>query len=228
VGSNQAPVILATTDGGHRWGTQAFPVAPGLSKLGEVEAVDCPTITTCWAIAGMGSEETTPVIVATVDGGKRWSLQSFPDDDMVSEYGGFFGLSCPTVRDCEVVGYAQQDNDGPSSVVLATSDGGRKWVAQTLPSTTELATGYLTAVSCPSATTCFATGVVGSDSYVTSPVTVVTTDGGDVWTALPSLSMPARFDGLVCVKTTRCWEAGGYVSNSDNSGSTGPLILRSS
>lgn len=144
------------------------------------------------------------------------------------------GISCaPGTSDCWVVG-ARFGLDGN---VLSSTNGGLSWTSQTmnLPSgTSNLPSGVpagingIRAISCPSATTCFAGGSVASGSAGTFyPAMVETANGGSSWTPL---SLPTSIEtsgsgleigGVSCPDTTHCFAVGGVPP--DSSGS--PIVV---
>jgi photosystem II stability/assembly factor-like uncharacterized protein len=236
----QTAGVVATTDGGGTWGTQVLP-----SGVLLLDGVSCPTPTNCWA-TGVDSNTGFAVIVATTDGGSSWATQTVPsfngEIDSI-----LYDVSCPTSTDCWAVGFGDSISPppvGPSgssyelALVVATTDGGRTWSAQTLPSSYssgddgEIFSGidYLDGVSCPTSTDCWAAGF-GSDGI---GAVAVTTDGGSTWSnqILPSSSSGGIFNGIVwlggvsCPTSTDCWVAGlnsfefGVVVATTDGGST--------
>jgi photosystem II stability/assembly factor-like uncharacterized protein len=130
--------FVSTGDGTWVWQN---PLPQGNTLHG----VSCPTATTCFAVGGRsGYNFRVSTILATTDGGGKWSPQSSGTHYLL------WGVSCPTATICFAVG-----PDG----ILATTDGGGIWYAQSFD-------GYLSGVSCPAATTCFAVG--GYDILVTT------------------------------------------------------------
>jgi photosystem II stability/assembly factor-like uncharacterized protein len=110
----------------------------------------------------------------------------------------FGGVSCPNRSDCWVVGTSQ----GGDGAVFATSDGGRSWSAQTLPS----GVTSLDGISCPTANNCWATGVVGG-----SPAILMTNDGGGRWTDQTfSNTAVTQLNGISCPpgQAQDCWAVG--------------------
>ncbi|MGH9078060.1 MAG: WD40/YVTN/BNR-like repeat-containing protein [Acidimicrobiales bacterium] len=155
-------MIVATTDGGATW--TAEPAPAGIDLAG----VSCPAVADCTAV---GATATGPAIVSTTDGGAVWAPQAPP--------AGTYALgsvSCPSVTTCTAVGESVAGGQGVvalSGVVVATTDGGATWVAQTLPSDT-LGVG---SVSCSSSADCTAVGLtrLGVGQILASD------DGGATW-----------------------------------------------
>ncbi len=116
-------------------------------------------------------------------------------------------VDCPSASICFAVGTSAEGTGG----LLATSDGGKTWEAQTLPA----GIGSLTGVSCASTSDCWAVGLAPSTA---SPVAVGTTDGGRIWTAATVPAGVSALLGVDCPTTSDCWAVGYDVSSSTSYG----------
>jgi hypothetical protein len=153
-------------------------------------------------VAGPNSSATSPatVIVATKDGGMKWTPQPVPGSAIPQ----LSGISCPTVRACIAVG-----TNGASAVTYTTSDGGKVWA----PAGALTGALDMPSVQCASASDC--TAVVSSGS---SFATARTTDFGQTWQSEGSL--PSGFSGdgdLWCSAAGTCLVAG-YVPTTAGQG----------
>jgi photosystem II stability/assembly factor-like uncharacterized protein len=198
--------VFFSTNGGSSWTAEPNGMLSGEAGL---NGVSCPSITTCFAVGDKGA------ITKTSNGGVTWkSLQTSVTDD----FGNLAGVSCPAEGTCFAVGNAilattnggatwnKQFSGAPqaiscathsdciavgSNLVLATSNGGASWAPQKLPTL-----AGLSAVSCPSASDCFAGGTV----------MLATTNGGSTWT------QQAFFGGTVlgisCASAKTCVAVG--------------------
>ncbi|HEY4927923.1 MAG TPA: fibronectin type III domain-containing protein, partial [Acidimicrobiales bacterium] len=188
VSSTGPATALVTTDGGATWTSQTLPVAQGT-----LDGISCATTTTCEAVGGN-------VVLATTDGGAVWVNQNVP-----AGVSSLSGVSCVSATTCEAVGYNYNTVTSTSTgVVLATTDGGGTWVAQTTPA----GTGTLTGVSCATATACEAVGATTSFG----PTILATTNGGTTWTTQSVPSGVFSLAGISCVSTTTCEAVGGALS----------------
>jgi photosystem II stability/assembly factor-like uncharacterized protein len=118
------PAGAATPPGKHK-----IPSQPPAA----LEAVACPTTTTCIIVGGAGG------ISVSHDRGRKRSTVTVPTKHYL------FGVSCPTPTSCVVVGDA--------GTALVTTDGGRMW--------TQHKTGVdlpLSGVDCPDSRYCVAVG----------------------------------------------------------------------
>jgi hypothetical protein len=120
---------------------------------GGLNAVSCTSQGACTAV---GSYVSAAGTVALAEGwnGTAWKVQSTPDpaggsDDTLS------GVSCGAAGACLAVGgYYSGDGDSP----LAETWNGTTWALQSVPLPTGALAGYLTGVSCTSASACTAVG----------------------------------------------------------------------
>ncbi len=164
---------------------------------GVLSAVSCATAARCWAVGSAGPDPTpvpATVIVATTDGGAKWSGQEVPTALGPS----LSGVSCPTATTCLAVG---SDAAG-SDLVLTTSDGGAVWSQAAAPVN---ATG-MPAVTCLGIQMCIAIVTNGTSLWSSR-----STDFGTTWQQ--EADLPASFGGatgLECDASGTCLVAG-YV-----------------
>ncbi len=205
---------VRTTDGGTRWVSEALPAG-----VTGVETVACPSTLVCEAVDG-------DLAFRTTDGGKTWVSETLPSGSGQAE-----AIACPSTSACEAVGETSTavavtlfacpstsacpvldaSSKGPGAVALRTSDGGRRWVSKTLPSTSGK---LLNAVACPTTSICEAIGwTPGSEvTNASSGSTVVvfrTTDEGASWrsqTVPPGL---LALSSIACPSPSSC-DAVGY------------------
>jgi photosystem II stability/assembly factor-like uncharacterized protein len=175
--------VLRTTNGGHTWLVQKLP--PGAT----VDAISCPTVLVCEAVAESGALRTT-------NGGAAWVLQKVP----TVAY-NLSGIACPRVTKCEAFGWTSGFN--PVGVVIGTSNGGATWRSQHIPTKQSPA-----AISCPSSTTC---EIALSAPFFGGPATgqaLRTTDGGLTW-QLQSIVDGVVASGISCPALNTCEAVGG-------------------
>ena len=205
---------VRTTDGGTRWVSEALPAG-----VTGVETVACPSTLVCEAVDG-------DLAFRTTDGGKTWVSETLPSGSGQAE-----AIACPSTSVCEAVGETSTavavtlfacpstsacpvldaSSKGPGAVALRTTDGGRRWVSKTLPSTSGK---LLNGVACPTTSICEAIGwTPGSEvTNASSGSTVVvfrTTDEGASWrsqTVPPGL---LALSSIACPSPSSC-DAVGY------------------
>ena len=190
-----------STNGGETWRWSRLP--RGVSPF---SSVACPTTTTCVATLGAN----TLKILRTTDGGAIWKTQYAQPNS-----GSFSGVSCGSTTECIAVG-GTYDNGYSFGVSAVSSDAGATW--KITSNSGDLGLG-LDAVSCTTAMTCFAAGVVG----LTGPGTTITgifetVDGGNDWTARAAPANSIFTDTAITCGGSRCEELA--TSNA----SFGPLV----
>jgi photosystem II stability/assembly factor-like uncharacterized protein len=169
---------------------------------GPLNAVTCPSSTSCYAVGGGSGTGGSASIIASTDGGSTWSLTYSAPDSLLKT------VACSDATRCIAVGAT----DGyKHALAVYTIDGGRQWARGALPGTVS----FLSSVACPSATSCLA---VGNHTVLRS------TDGGGAWTTAP---VPAGLNGittLACPASTVCFAAG---SGSGPQSSSPSIVARS-
>ena len=167
-------IIFGTTDGGRQWHRQNLP-----AEVDEVDAIACPSATTCEVLAAVKS---SGVALRTTNGGHNWAVQKLPPG------AGAGAIACPTVRVCEAVG---------ANGALRTTNGGRSWALQHVP-----AVAYqLVGIACRRAPNCEAVG--WSSGFKPVGVIIGTGDGGATWRSqhLPTEQPPAA---ISCPSLNTC------------------------
>jgi photosystem II stability/assembly factor-like uncharacterized protein len=196
--------ILATTDGGTTWTSQT-DFAGGVRPNGQLDAIACPTVTTCEAVTG-GTEN----LVTTSDGGAIWTAGVVATGKVP-----LAGIACPTVSDCVAVA-GDNGNQGagavPGALVLSTTDGGTTWAGDPLP--VELA--GLFGVSCATTADCEAVGLSSSGEAAL----VGTTSGGTTWSTQTLPVGLGQLFGVSCPSAADCYTVG-YDSNIYTGGNSG-------
>ena len=211
--NSNSGAILATTNSGSTWTTQTVP-----SGTYYLKAIACPSTTTCYAVGENSSGSGGAIILATTNSGSTWTTQTVPSG---TEF--LYGIACPSATTCYAVGaiviyYGSSAFD--YGYILATTNSGSTWSAQTVPS----GTSYLTAIACPSTTTCYA---VGENSSYDGGTILATTNSGSTWSAQTVPSGTRFLNGIACTSTSTCYAVGqnssldgGIIFTTTNSGST--------
>ena len=155
--SNRSPLLLATSDGGRVWTERT--TSKGVAQL---DGISCANGTDCWAVEQSPTDKAT--VIATSDGGESWTKEHTPALEVAM--GVSFGISCPSRKDCVVVGEG----------ALITSNGGSTWKEHPVP-------GELNVLACTSTHQCVA--VENSTSAIPaheSSAIATSSDGGANWT----------------------------------------------
>jgi hypothetical protein len=168
-------VISITGDGGQTWQSQL------VSAL-DVTGISCPSTQDCVAVGQNSSFQ-----VFSPDGGTTWTVSTLATGTQI--VGGnapaINAISCSDTLRCVAVGeYLPSENVTYETPVLATSDGGTTWSSQASnPNDADLQ-----AVTCVTASSCWAVGFTSKGSVIIHTVT-----GGvaspTVWAVTPAQSL---------------------------------------
>jgi photosystem II stability/assembly factor-like uncharacterized protein len=238
--------IIYTTNGGTSWTggtlTGTLPTPPG-TRIGPdigFTDVSCGSTSSCVAMSGLiaaapTSYELQTHIFQTTDGGAKWK----DIDPTFTAYKGVYhdptfasgnALDCMSATRCVAVG-----GFGPSSAAsILTTNGGRTWTAVGMPSAAPLPTGDTAAgnaITCPSASVCYAVGAAGKGKGLFTSSTVIplawkSTNGGASWQGV-SISSVASSGGLLsvsCPSTASCTAVGNGLTLT---GTVGPELFLS-
>ena len=166
--------VIGTTDGGTTWNLQTL-------STGNLVSISCVP-TACYAVTNVSS------FIKTTDG-INWSSPAG-----VGVATGLTGISCATASVC----FATDADSSGQNLVYVTTDGGVTWtISFNLASDSQAGiSAPFGAITCPSATTCFAVG--GSGLIAT------TTDGGANWRTDNS-SSNVTLTGVSCPDTNTCY-----------------------
>lgn len=200
-GPGQQQLILATTNAGVTWTSEPLPSSLAGVVLRTLRFADAQH---GWA-GGMYADDTGkhPVLLATVDGGKSWSMQGLPAGVSIGEIDSL-SLSSNTL------GWAGGNTD-VAPFVISTKDGGSTWVSQALPSSFTT----LNAVT-SLGTNAWAVGsTTSTDASVASPA--LKSSNGGAW---QPESVPS---GLQLLNIAFSGTASGWAVAIDNTGATSVL-----
>ena len=163
-------------------------------------AVACANRSKCFAVGASGTTgpRFTPLI-------ERWTGRSFvvtraPE---ISET-ELSGISCGSPRFCVAVGRSGE----PSSTTFVEVWDGRIWTRQVVPSPASGGNGdLLNAVSCSSANSCIAVGLVGAGTSAEAPLVEQWARGK--WSVLETPNPGgAGLYSVACPVATDCWAVG--------------------
>jgi photosystem II stability/assembly factor-like uncharacterized protein len=185
--------LLVSSDGGWHWDVEPMPLDAQTASPG---GLACPTTTECilgvgQALAGHG------YVVRTDDTGGTWTTESLPDPNFDPGT-----ISCPSATDCWMVGgYANGEIPTDDDTVLATTDGGVTWTADTLP----VDVFQTLSISCPTTSNCWLTAT----ALDSTTAIYATNDGGTTWNL--QTSVPESVAGprsISCATNTTCTATG--------------------
>ena len=192
--------VVTTSDGGATWNQLPLPTL--FNNSDHLAAVSCVTASSCWSASEDG------IMLKTYNGGGNWNRQSLPP-----QVNRFTSLSCVDENHCWAA------SQGSPNVVLRTTDGGNSWV-----SSAPLNSGTAQDVSCPTVSSCWASGSVdtatASHYLVPQPAIFRSSDGGASWSIVQvyGTNEGGILNGMSCATISYCAAAGA------NNGAT-PMLL---
>jgi hypothetical protein len=224
--SNGSGAVFYSTNTGGTWAS--VPGASSFASVTNVLAIACPSALICYAV---GSSDTgTAVVEVTGNGGSTWTSDTLPVGLL-----GMTAVTCTSTTACYAAG-STSSGAGSVAVVLATVNGGTSWSQQYEEAGSADASSEITALSCPTASTCYAAGSL-SDDLGSFATTAATADAGAIWNQVFAES-GAIFAGLACPSASTCYVSGssptglptvvetsdGFVAASDESIPTVPAL----
>ena len=172
---DEAPIILATSNGGLTWKAER---ATARRVYGGLYAVSFVGSRHGWAVGGDGGEQVgQPVILSTADGGQVWRRDKLPSAEKSAFLGGvdFASTRLGWAVGCVCRGFA---NGSPvyRPNILVTRNGGRTWGAQNASSAGSR--GNLSSIAVVGTRHCWAVGAVTNASGHEWPRIIATSNGG--------------------------------------------------
>ena len=204
---------LAYTWNGSTWSIANTPALPTGSTSGSLGGVSCPSASFCMAVGGYYTSSGGGGQLAYTWNGSAWSVVTVPALPAGDADPSFDGVSCPSAGFCMAVGSYYTSSGGGG--LFADTWNGSAWSAVTVPALPTGASGSLTGVSCPIASSCMAVG-----SYYSSSAGGQLTDtwNGSTWSAVATPALPTgasgSLTGVSCPIASSCMAVGSYYSSS--------------
>jgi|GEM_PF-620052 hypothetical protein len=185
VGSAGAPngaAVVATTNGGISWVTQAIP-----PTVGFLSDIACSDQKRCTAVGqATPTSDGQAVIIGTVDGGSVWSQEPTPPGIL-----DLTAVACRSDGRCVAIG-----STAAGVVALASATTGSAWSQEgSLPANTTGATD----ISCSDDQTCWVTAHTAIDLDHVSGTVALSVDGGASWSALTMPPGIGYLNGISCL-----------------------------
>lgn len=164
-------------------------------------AVSCPTATQCLATGLVATSETRSVAVIDQLSNGTWA--SSPTPVLTKE--NLSGIDCPSAASCEAVGSIMTPSgDAP----FAMHYNGRIWTRVSVPTPLSFGANYLSAVTCPSTTSCWAVG--GKEGATSLGRELIEHYNGRSWSivASPGPADDSLLSSVSCTSASSCWAVG--------------------
>jgi hypothetical protein len=207
---------LAETFDGTAWAVVASPNVVG-SEANELTGVSCSSDSSCVAVGYYGASDETDHAFAETFNGTTWSLATVPEPSGAAD-SYLYGVSSTGGGTYMAVGYSYDSTTGQA---LAETFDGTTWSIATSADAASSLGDELNAVSCTSASACFAVGNYFSTALGTTDTLAETWDGAD-WTIATSANNASTSEGNVlnavsCTSATSCVAVGdSYNYNQDD------------
>ena len=207
---------LAEKWNGTAWRTIAVKLPAGATG-GALGRISCVSATHCVAVGFFDKGAGNQFALADTWNGRSWTPSQPPAPG--GENTSLAGVSCKSATACVAVGaYTRNTSGGPTGAPLAETWNGRKWTEARPPAPGAIISG-LDSVSCTSAASCIATGIV-----LTNTVSAVLIESwnGRTWSRMKAAALPATTLGelttVSCPAAKSC-AAVGYASSPKGLGS---------
>ncbi len=158
------------------------------------------TLTPAVLTAVGGLTNSLPLLVASVDGGVTWGVQSVKG---TPANGNYTGTSCTGSGSTAICTAAGQNYVTIAPMLAVSTNGGASWAIQ--PVTGAPADGAYFSTSCTGSGSTAICTAVGLGLSSTSPLLAVSTNGGMAWAVKPITGVPA--DGEI-LSSTSCTGSG--------------------
>src|SRR5205085_509866 len=136
--SAQVGSAVLTNNGGRSWSLLKMPsvvFSKPVNTNTVLQGISCASASRCIAVGFQG------IVIATKDGGSKWTAQSSGPTQVSGTTSLLRGVSCPHASTCYAV--------GDSGTVIKTTNGGTIWAPQSSGTTASLR-----AVACYKASAC--------------------------------------------------------------------------
>jgi hypothetical protein len=207
--SGNTLATLAERWDGRRWRIEATP--SGARPRGLV-AVACTSASICTAVGNSGA-----LNLAERRKRGRWNVQPTPTR-VGAQSSQLNGLACASSSACTAVGNRADLTGNPLGTMAERWDGTR-WSIQPTPNPAGARGSLLTAVACPSASSCIAVGFA-TNSPGTPAATLAERWDGTRWSVLPTPNPPGGggsiLGSVACPSITACIAVGGATDNAGN------------
>ena len=178
----------STSNGGANWNSLPLPVHPAgkNSHIDGVRAISCPSTTTCVAVGQWSSGWFGGYVMATRDGGKKWTFDPVP-----AGLASLNGVWCSPQLQCVAVGNAAihyPHGEGTGNGVVLTGSAFGTWHRRTVPK----GSYELSGVTCVSSD-CVGVGITADYS----DEVIVSANRGVTWSS--ETVPPGENNGLAAV-----------------------------
>ncbi|MGA2928769.1 MAG: hypothetical protein ABSG43_22820, partial [Solirubrobacteraceae bacterium] len=210
---------LAERWNGTRWSIQTVP-APGAMAGATLNAVSCPSSTTCTAVGFSYDDNGTDHTLADEWNGSGWSVQT-SQNPAGANGSSLNSVSCPSTTACTAVGNYYPNSGGVAS--LAERWNGTTWALQSSPNRGGTDFSQLEGTSCTSSSDCritvgFSTYLADGGFFFSNGLYATLGEGwnGTSWsiqsTLNPQGAANSELRGVRCAGSTTCTAVGCFIN----------------
>jgi len=197
-----------------RWNGTSWTIVPSpntsASQRNYLNAVTCLTGSDCWAVGYYLAGSTYQTLVERWDG-TSWTIVTSPNISP-TQNNRLAGVTCSSASLCWAVGSYVA---GGIDMSLIERWDGASWTIDTSPNPNATAGNRLLAVTCVSASECWAVGSYNGNSNAR---TLVERWNGTVWAQVsspsPTTTQNSFLTSVACASSARCFAVGNYYSGS--------------
>jgi hypothetical protein len=193
---------------GTGWTVVAIPDAPG-SNGTQLMGVSCVASNDCWTV-GQWSDIAGGHSLAEHWDGTAWTVVTSPVPPS-STGDGLNGVTCLTSINCWAIGNFVSTNSGQPTQTLTEQWNGSAWSIVGSADTSSTEANSLNAVTCVTATNCWAVGNYFPTSGTPFFATLVEHSTGSSWTIVSSPNPAGNgssLNSVTCVTASNCWAVG--------------------
>jgi hypothetical protein len=230
--STSYPLLIQSTDGGQTWSENTSE-----NNIGFYESVHCtgstPDTTFCIAAGEKliaATNHWAPLLTQSTNGGKTWETQLIQE---LPNHGIINGTSCTGSGYNAICIAVGEDQNLYESLLVQSTDGGRKWTVKTFPFLPGDEFSIFNGVSClgsGSKAMCVAVGGSNRFPNIWTPLLVQSTDSGKTWVTKSFDTLPNTSNVLNSVSCSGedaksvCVAVGNEINNINDAQS---LIIQS-
>jgi hypothetical protein len=218
--SNSANHTLIEWWNGSSWAIVASPNSS--DTVGNtLSGIDCATASNCWAVGWHIGPGVTQTLFESWNG-TAWTIVTSPNIDTAETENGLSRVTCLSSSNCWAVGayypYGSMGSTPPQNLILHWD--GTAWAVFPLPNTDTTQRNNLSAVTCASASDCWAVGSYHASTNLALPAqTLIVRWDGTLWSIVSSPNQNTTADnilsGVTCASARDCWAVGYAVVPGD-------------
>jgi hypothetical protein len=187
-----------------------LPSANPSNSYNSLTGITCVSASDCWAVGHSAATGSIQTLIEHWDG-TMWAVVSSPN---VTSTNYLSAVSCASSTDCWAVGYDLVDANPFNEQTLVEHWDGASWAVVNSPSATATTDNHLSAVTCMSASECWAVGQYIKPSGARVDQTLIELWDGNSWSIVSSANTSATYgnglQAVACTSASQCWAVGWY------------------